>query len=169
MPGNSVTIRSATPTDIQFLMALERASPTAAHWSEERYRQAVQPCTGDPERLVLAAEGVTPAAAGGSEEAEAGSGLLGFLVARYLAPEWELENIVVAAAARRRGLGKQLLEALFARAKETHSEALFLEVRESNTGARSLYEAAGFQQAGRRKSYYTDPVEDAILYRQSMS
>ena len=42
---------------------------------------------------------------------------------------------------------------------------MFLEVRESNAAARTLYEKAGFEQTGRRHSYYTSPLEDAILYR----
>lgn len=90
---------------------------------------------------------------------------LGFLVARYIAPDWELENIVVDPNARRRGLGKHLLDALLAKARETNSESVFLEVRESNGSARALYESAGFHQTGRRKSYYSGPAEDAILYR----
>ena len=58
--------------------------------------------------------------------------ILGFLVAQHLAPEWELENIVVAPTARRKGLGKRLLDALLDAARETNSNSVFLEVRESN-------------------------------------
>jgi ribosomal-protein-alanine N-acetyltransferase len=71
----------------------------------------------------------------------------------------------VAHSARRKGLGTRLLDALLAAARETHSTSVFLEVRESNAAARSLYEKAGFNQTDRRKSYYTNPPEDAILYR----
>jgi ribosomal-protein-alanine N-acetyltransferase len=94
--------------------------------------------------------------------------LLGFLVARHLAPEWELENLVVAPTIRRKGLGKRLLDGLLAHADGTNSDAVFLEVRESNASARALYESAGFAQTGRRKSYYAEPQEDAILYRRSL-
>ena len=90
--------------------------------------------------------------------------LLGFLIARHLPPEWELENVVVAPSARQKGVGRQLLEALLTAARETNSESVFLEVRDSNTAARSLYERTGFQQHGRRKSYYSNAIEDAILY-----
>jgi ribosomal-protein-alanine N-acetyltransferase len=45
---------------------------------------------------------------------------------------------------------------------------VFLEVRESNAAARTLYENAGFEQTGRRRSYYTSPLEDAILYRRTL-
>lgn len=157
-----MNLRSATSADIPLMMELERACPTAAHWTKERYRQAVCPATGDPKRLVLVAEAATTPEAMGRGDS---GGIQGFLVARHLASEWELENIVVAAAARRKELGRQLIEALLGHAREADSEAVFLEVRESNTAARRLYEKAGFQQMGRRKSYYANPAEDAILYR----
>jgi ribosomal-protein-alanine N-acetyltransferase len=76
-----------------------------------------------------------------------------------------LENLLVSPAERRHGVANQLLQALLSRAAQTNSEAVFLEVRESNSPARLLYEKSGFQQTGRRKSYYSDPLEDAILYR----
>ncbi len=146
-------IRPATLADVPSIMNLERQSDTAAHWTERQYQQAFQGEVG--ERLVLMAE--------------ADSAPLGFLVARHLAPEWELENIVVAANARRNGLGKSLLAALLAAAKETNSASVFLEVRESNIAAQTLYERAGFEQSGGRKAYYTNPPEDAILYRLTLS
>jgi len=145
-----VQIRSATAADIPSIMQLERQSPTAGHWTAEQYREAFQ--RDGATRLVLIAEGKE-------------TSTVGFLVAQHLVPEWELENIVVAPTARRKGLGKRLLDALLAAAKKTNSKSVFLEVRESNTAARTLYETAGFAQTGRRKSYYTNPPEDAILYR----
>jgi ribosomal-protein-alanine N-acetyltransferase len=60
------------------------------------------------------------------------------------------------------------LDALSAAARETNSSSIFLEVRESNAAARTLYELASFEQTGRRKSYYTNPAEDAILYRRTL-
>jgi len=75
---------------------------------------------------------------------------------------------VVAPTSRRQGLGRRLLHALLAGARETNSHSVFLEVRESNGAARSLYEKAGFAQTGRRKAYYKDPAEDALLYRFSL-
>jgi ribosomal-protein-alanine acetyltransferase len=151
-------LRAATAADVRGMMNLERACPTAAHWTERQYLDLFQG-TGGADRLAVVAEGA---------DENAVSRLLGFLVARQVAPEWELENIVVAGVVRRRGVGWLLVSGLLARAKETHSEAVFLEVRESNAGARSLYEKAGFAQTGRRKNYYKDPVEDALVYRRSL-
>lgn len=89
-------------------------------------------------------------------------------MALNLGSEWELENIVVAPAARRKRLGTRLLDALFAAAAEKNSDAVFLEVRESNAAARTLYEKAGLELSGRRKSYYANPAEDAVLYRRTI-
>ena len=146
-------IRPATIADIFSIMQLERRSATAGHWTEEQYRHAFQ--REGATRLVLIAEEI-------STQAETGA--LGFLVAQHLPPEWELENVVVAPTARRNGLGKRLLNELLAAAKKTDSTAVFLEVRESNVPARTLYEKAGFEQTGRRKAYYTNSSEDAVLY-----
>lgn len=132
-------------------MALERSCHTAAHWSEQQYRDLFSGAAGKPSRMAWLGEG--------SGE------VLGFLVAARLAAVWELENIVVARVAQRKGLGKALLEALLTEAAKTENASVFLEVRESNLAARGLYAKAGFQVTGRRKSYYNNPQEDAILYR----
>jgi [ribosomal protein S18]-alanine N-acetyltransferase len=148
------TIRVAASTDVSALIALVHSSATAAHWSEDHYHSAVAQIA-DGTRLVLIAE----------ESDSEGKRIIGFLVAAQVPPEWELENVVVAASERRKGFGKRLVEAFLERARETDSEAVFLEVRESNQAARALYQAVGFQQVGRRRSYYAAPAEDAVLYR----
>jgi len=156
-----MTIRPATRADIPLLIALERRCVGASHWSEEQYRQAF---VADSNRLVLVAT-----RSGADDSFSNSTEIAGFLVALHLPPEWELENIAVAPVTRRTGLGMQLLDALLTRARETNSHRVFLEVRESNAAARALYEKAGFRQTGRRKGYYSDPPEDAILYTKTFS
>ncbi len=164
-----VNIRLATAADFSAVMNLERSCPAAAHWSERRYRELFHPSGDAPERLALIAEALTAedeprSAANPASRAS----VVGFLVARPIASEWELENIAVAPS-RRQGVGRQLLNALFDRARDAGGDSVFLEVRESNAAARSLYEKAGFTSTGRRKSYYAEPPEDAILYRKRLS
>ena len=137
------------------MLHLERLSPTAAHWTEQQYFD-LSAGTGSPERLALLAE------------ENDRSGLMGFLVARHVSPDWELENIVVSEAVRGKGIGMCLMQAFLARAQQTNSESVFLEVRESNKAARALYEKLAFRQTGRRKSYYTNPLEDSVLYSKSL-
>ena len=133
---------------------LERACPTAAHWTEQQYRNLFTDKV--PTRVALIAQ------KGEGEEAA------GFLIAHHVPPEWELENIVVAEECRRNGIGTQLMRVFLAHAKQMNGESVLLEVRESNTAARALYERLGFEQTGRRKSYYSLPLEDAVLYSKDL-
>ncbi|MBV8051356.1 MAG: ribosomal protein S18-alanine N-acetyltransferase [Acidobacteriaceae bacterium] len=96
---------------------------------------------------------------------EAAGIIQGFIVGRAVGREWEIENIAVANAVRRKGLGLALLNGLIEVVRAQNSEAVFLEVRESNRAARALYEKAGFVGAGRRTRYYRNPDEDAMIYR----
>lgn len=163
-------IRSATFADIPSILGLERSASTAGHWSEEQYREALG--RDGPERLVLIAEEVAEEESttlAREEGQDSRLALTGFLVARHVAPEWELENVVVSASSRRKGTGTRLLNSLLAAARETNSEWLLLEVRESNASARCFYNKAGFEQTGRRKLYYAAPAEDAVLYRRKVS
>ncbi len=141
-------IRSAGPNDIDVLLELERGVATAAHWSRAQYEAIFQPRGLSRLCLVVAS---------GSLQA--------FLVAQTAGPEWELENIVVEAGARRQGLAAGLIGELLKRAKKRGAEAVLLEVRASNAAARRLYQSCGFVEAGLRPGYYQNPQEDAIVYR----
>ena len=141
-------LRPATPEDVDAILGLERASATAAHWSRVQYEAIFHP--DSPPRLCLVAEG---------------GQLQGFLVAQTAGPEWELENIVVASAVRRGGLATRLVRELLEQARQRGAEAVLLEVRASNAAARALYQSCGFVQEGLRPRYYSDPEEDAIIYR----
>lgn len=81
----------------------------------------------------------------------------------------DIVNLAVAPHSRRRGLGRALLRSVLDHAAGAGVESVFLEVRESHTGARRLYEGAGFRESQRRRGFYLDPVEDAILMRFRMS
>ncbi|RAX22157.1 ribosomal-protein-alanine N-acetyltransferase [Actinomyces sp. Z3] len=80
----------------------------------------------------------------------------------------DLLTIATVPAARRRGVGKALLEALVRVAAEAGCRAVLLEVRASNAGAQRLYSNHGFAPIGRRRRYYLAPVEDAIVMRRGL-
>lgn len=144
-----VLIRSAVPDDVPAILKIEQQAEGAAHWTEERYRETFK---GDrPRRLVTVAE----------DE----SGVQGFGVIQYLHHECEVENLVVAPGTRRQGVGKRLLLSLIDLARSEGAITASLEVREGNAAARALYQSLGFREWGRRKRYYHNPEEDAILYR----
>src|SRR5262249_35760397 len=91
--------------------------------------------------------------------------VVAFICGKDLGSEWEIENVAVATDARRRGLGSHLVGEFIRLARVAVAESVFLEVRESNHSARSLYEKWAFVESGRRPRYYSDPSENAILYR----
>jgi len=145
-------------------MNLEYQSPSAAHWPLKQYQGLF--ATGDDhqsEQVVLVAE-AEPTTQPETTTSPAPQ-ILAFLVARRVEQEWELENIVVAETARRRGVGTHLLSEFVAHTRAQNGRAIFLEVRESNQSARALYRKVGFEETGLRKSYYAGPPEHAILYR----
>ena len=77
--------------------------------------------------------------------------------------EMQLATIAVHPRIRSRGTGSALLERMIEAGLSEGAESIWLEVRESNKTARSLYEKAGFEPAGRRRKYYSDTEEDAIV------
>ena len=92
-------------------------------------------------------------------------GYVGLVMVPY---ESDITNITVSGECRRRGIGTALLKELFRRCPERGVTVIHLEVRESNAPARALYEKLGFIADGRRKNYYTDPAEDAILMTKNL-
>lgn len=91
------------------------------------------------------------------------TGLAGYAVLRIIAPEAEVENICVAPACRRSGVGEALMEEILRLAAERDAERIFLEVRAHNEPAKALYRKRGFVESYRRRNYYQGPTEDAII------
>jgi [ribosomal protein S18]-alanine N-acetyltransferase len=153
----SVRIRRARAADVPAMIVLEQQSPPAAHWSQPQYQDLFESGQQRSGRFawILEDENGTPE-------------ILGFLVAHRVDDEWELENIVVAETARRQGVGSRLISEFVAHARSLQGSRIFLEVRQSNHSARALYGKIGFQETGLRKSYYSNPPEDAILCRLSL-
>ncbi len=143
---SGIAIRPGTPADLDQVMAISSQSYTAAHWRPTDYQQIFS-----SSRILLVAEDANQ--------------IIGFLIAHNIAGDCELENIAVSSDHRQRGIGQQLVSALFCAIRSNATKSIFLEVRESNSAARKLYERCGFHQYGSRKSYYSNPSEDAVLYR----
>ena len=77
--------------------------------------------------------------------------------------EGQITNVAVSGAHRRCGLGNAVMEALEKSAAERGIAFLSLEVRESNTAARSLYSSRGWREEGLRKNFYRRPTENAVV------
>lgn len=155
--------RNARAEDIPRLMEIERHAPTAAHWTERDYNAIFAEVCPRRLALVIELERGDVLASGNLGQQRPEPGVVGFIVARVFDAEWEIENVAVAQIARKRGLGRRLVEALLDLAVAEQAQRVYLEVRESNHPARSLYGSTGFVETGRRKGYYSNPPEDALL------
>lgn len=93
------------------------------------------------------------------------AGIVGYFVAMPGVDELHLLNVTVAPAWQRRGHGQQLLQVVQDLARQRGLATLWLEVRQSNTRARSLYRRIGFAESGLRRAYYpaAGGREDAVV------
>lgn len=95
--------------------------------------------------------------------------LVGYAVTWTVLDQAELGNVAVAPEAREAGIGRALVVAILDRIRARGARECFLEVRESNQVAQGLYRDMGFEVVGRRRSYYSVPVEDALVMRRFVS
>ena len=79
--------------------------------------------------------------------------------------ETDISNVAVLEPFRGRGISRQMMQQLLQMEKDLGIRIFLLEVRASNAIAISLYESFGFGEVGRRKDFYEEPREDAILMR----
>jgi ribosomal-protein-alanine N-acetyltransferase len=136
-------IRQLAYADLPHVIAIERrAFPTP--WSLAMFVLELSKPTG----ICLAA----------LEEGE----MVGYLVCSRYDTVWHLMNVAVEPGRQRQGIASQLLERLFEQADKPR-EQYTLEVRTSNEPAIRLYERFGFRAAGRRRAYYHDNREDALI------
>ncbi len=94
---------------------------------------------------------------------DAGGALAGFCSFWRILDELHINNLAVAPALRRQGVGAALLTRVLNDASQTGARRATLEVRQSNVEAKRLYQRFGFSVAGIRRGYYTHPVEDALV------
>ncbi len=89
--------------------------------------------------------------------------ITGYIVLYRAGLEMHIMNIAVDPARRRQGIALDMMERVLAQARADSIEECFLEVRETNFPAQALYERLGFKRIGKRKGYYTETNEDAIV------
>lgn len=142
-------IRPMTKNDCEQVAAIEAAS-FSVPWSLRAFTDTVEK---ENFRYFVA-----------EEEGE----ILGYCGFIFVLDEAEIPNVCVKASARKQGVGKQMMNVLTEEAKKLGIATLFLEVRESNTAAKTLYKSLGFTEDGIRKNFYEQPVENAILMSKAL-
>ena len=124
--------------DLEAVARIQEASPEAARWDPSDYLAY--------DLLVAVCQ----------------DRVTGFVVARRVAVgESEILNLAVDPVWRRRGVARRLVDEI----RWQYPGTQFLEVRESNSGARKFYKSMGFQEVIVRPRYYEDPLESAIVMK----
>jgi ribosomal-protein-alanine N-acetyltransferase len=141
----SFRVRLFEKGDAAAVARITAASPQAAQWSEQSYAELLECGCG-----------------GWVAGCDLGE-LVGFIVTRTIADEAEILNLAVAHAARRTGVGAELLESVLRSLEESNVRRVYLEVRASNAPALAFYRTHLFSITGTRPDYYQNPTESAVL------
>jgi ribosomal-protein-alanine N-acetyltransferase len=141
----SVEIRRMALEDIPAVIELDRLS-FSLPWPERSYHFEL-----------------TENTASRSWVAELDQKVVGMLVAWFLVDEAHIATIATHPGFRRQGIARNLLKHALRYMSKEGAVTSFLEVRESNTAAQEMYRQFGYEEVGRRKRYYKDTNEDAIL------
>jgi tRNA threonylcarbamoyladenosine biosynthesis protein TsaB len=159
-PRAAIRIRAMAAGDLADVAAIGQASPEAPRWQLDQYAAFV-PGDAAQGRLPGPLRAAWVAIAGATRE------ILGFAAASLLLDgeenRCELESMAVRVDARRQGSGAALLRTVLQWAGEQGARRVALEVRAGNAAAIRLYERLGLRPEGRRRGYYADPPEDALL------
>ncbi len=140
--AESVRVRRLTYGDLPGVLSIERRS-FPAPWSLAMFVLELS----KPSGVCLAAS--------------TDAGLAGFLVCSRYADVWHLMNVAVDPDCRRQGIAGLMIDGMLDQAGRDGRYTL--EVRVSNHGAIEMYERIGFKRAGRRRRYYSDNGEDALI------
>ncbi|HEY0671586.1 MAG TPA: ribosomal protein S18-alanine N-acetyltransferase [Longimicrobiales bacterium] len=142
----SVEIRRMRSADLPRVMLIELSTFTMP-WSEATFRGLLR--RKDSDLLVADYDG----------------DIAGYAVFWAVMDQGELGNVAVDEDHRGKGIGSELIQAVMECAHERGVREIFLEVRKSNVRAQDLYKTFGFSEVGRRKNYYLEPLEDALVMK----
>lgn len=139
-----ISVRDMLPGDVSAVAAIEREA-FSTPWSEKGFLDAIK-----LEHTVCLT-------------AEYEGNIVGYSVLYYAADEGNISTIAVNSRFLRRGVADRLLSCTKEEARKRKLSYIYLDVRPSNLPARKLYEKHGFVPVGRRKNFYREPLEDALL------
>lgn len=153
----NVAISAASVDDVPAIVDIERKA-FSDPWSARSFREALE----HPAVFFVCARPRSGRRSGVGE-------VTGYVVAWFVADEGEIANLAVDPAGWGSGIGQALLDAALEEGERRGAATIYLEVRDSNTRARRLYQSRDFEEVGRRRDYYQRPVEDAIVLRRMLN
>jgi len=146
-----VSVREFRIEDLESVLAIAQDSPEAANWSRESYLELLRESTA----LGLVWE-------------DSGA-VVGFLIGRVVADQAEVLNVAIQENRRRRGGATALLIAALENYRARGAQSVYIEVRQSNDPAIAFYLKLGFAISGRRRAYYSVPLEDAVVMKKKLT
>lgn len=150
---NGVSITRMTEHDLLEVVEIEENSGLS-RWGWAAYYAELQ---GRNRHLMLVAR------LNNVEKRRGSYSLAGYIVARMGANELHINNVAVRESYRRRAIGRDLLNRILEEGRRSAVPSAFLELRAGNSAALALYEECGFRVTSRRKKYYSEPPEDALV------
>jgi ribosomal-protein-alanine acetyltransferase len=150
--GDDITIVPMTPAHVDALMPHERDMFGTEAWSERSYREEIADARN---RYYVAVEGPDGV-------------LLGWAGVLVIAGTADVLTVGVVPSARRRGLARRMLAALYTEAARRGATEIFLDVRVDNESAIALYRNEGFAELGRRRGYYDAGRVDSLVMRRGL-
>lgn len=144
--SDELEIREMRETDLDEIMAIEKKS-FAAPWSKKLFRETI----------------VFPLSVSFVARKKIDNRLVGYANFYLIRNEGHMLNIAITPDLRKKGYAEKLLHHALGVLKEKRGDEFFLEVRESNQDAIKLYRKFGFKMIGRRKKYYRETNEDALV------
>ena len=144
-------VRALRDDDLEAVLAIAQDSPEAANWSRESYLELLQ--QNGALGLVWEDSGA----------------VAGFLIGRAIADQAEVLNLAVQENRRRRGGATALLLAALKNFRSRGAHSVYLEVRQSNEPATAFYLKHGFAISGRRRAYYSVPLEHAVVMSKKLT
>lgn len=142
-------ISPASANDLGLIYEIESSCFSENAWSMESLRASI---AGENSLCLAAFVGVK---------------MVGYALASCVAGQAEILKVAVLPGFRRQGHGMGLIRAVVQLLESAGCHEVFLECRASNQAAINMYGGLGFKETGRRKEYYTDTHEDAVVMRQS--
>lgn len=154
--GRDVTIAAARPDDLEAILLLEESAfSPGERWTRPSWAGELE---GDAMHTLIA----------WWQDGSGAVDVLGVLAIRLLGDQADLDRLMVAPAARRRGIGQTLLATGLDAAAQSGAAEMILDVRTDNPAAIALYGGAGFDTLSTRAGYY-GPGADAKIMKRNLA
>lgn len=154
----SLRIETLKAEHVPAILEIEKLA-NSAPWSERSFRGEID----NPQSVFIVA--IDSSSESQSHRTPQGerSRIVGYAGLWVVVDEGHITTVAVAPEHRRQGIARRLIEELLKRGKERGVACATLEVRASNEAAIRLYEGFGFVRSAKRKGYYPDNKEDAVI------